>query len=177
MASVSLEGLSSEQIADLAVLAKAQLDSPQTRSYFLRNAKVVNPEVSIPEVDIPFQVQGLMAKSQEQINALQQQLNDERTMRDISQRRETLKSKHSLSDKDIAEVEKLMLEKQIVSHETAAEFYVSQRHSAQPTPSLFAPNTLPKIDLKGSGMPNMNQWSRNEATNVINELRGRIRVG
>ena len=177
MPTVSLEGLSTEQIADLAVLAKAQLDNPTTRSHFLQNAKVVNPEVSIPEVDIPFQVRGLLSKSEERVAGLEKQLQDERTRREIMERRSGLKQKHGLSDKDIDEVEKLMLEKQIASHDTAAEFYNSQKQSAQPTPSLFAPNTLPKIDLKGSGMPNMSQWSRNEATNVINELRGRIRVG
>lgn len=177
MPNVSLEGLSPEQIADLAALSRAQLDNPTTRPYFLRNAKVANPEVSIPEVDIPMQAQALINAQAGEIDKLRKDMNEDRIRRDIMERRETLKSKHGLSDKDVGEIEKLMLEKQIGSHDTAAEFYKSQQQSAQPTPSTFSTNTLPKIDLKGSGMPNMNQWSRNEATNVINELRGRIKVG
>jgi hypothetical protein len=177
MSRVSLEGLSSEQIADLAALAKAQLDDPNVRPYFLRNQKVVDPSLSIPEVDIPMQAQGLIAGQQKQIETLQQQLNEDRIRREINERRSALQTKHGLSSKDVEEVEKLMLEKQIGSHDTAAEFYKSQQQSAQPTPSTFAPNSLPKIDLKGTGTTNMNQWARAQAGQVIDEFRGRIKVG
>lgn len=173
---VSLEGMTPDQIADLATLAKAQLDNPATRQHFLRNSKVVNPEVSIPEVDIPFQMNGMFAQGKKLIDEQAAEIARMRLERDIDKRRDNLMKKHDLSERDVEEVEKLMLEKQIASHETAAEFYKSQQQSARPTPSMFSPNTMPKIDLKASGMQNMKQWSQNEAAKVIDEFRGRIRV-
>ena len=174
--SVSLEGMTPEQIADLATLAKAQLDNPKTRHHFLQNSKVVNPDVSIPEVDIPLQMKAMMAESQKVIGLQNDEIARMKMERDIDKRREGLMKKHNLSENDVTEVEKMMLEKQIASHDTAAEFYLSQQKSAAPTPSMFSTNSMPKIDLKAQGVQNMGQWARNEAGRVIDELRGRIRV-
>jgi len=174
--SVSLEGMTPEQIADLAVLAKSQLDNPKTRQYFLRNQKVANPEVSIPEIDIPMQTEGMMKAGMDKLASLENQLKEEGIRRQITEQREALMEKHGLTKKEVAEVEKLMLEKQIGSHDTAAEFFKSQQQSAQPTPSMFSTNTMPKIDFKGEGVNNMNQWSRSMAGKVIDEMRGRIKV-
>lgn len=176
MANVSLEGMTPDQIADLAVMAKSQLDNPKTRTHFLRNQKFVTPETSIPEVDIPMQTEALLNKGYEQLRLMQGQLDEERIRRQIMERRQDLMERHSLTKKDVEEVEKLMLEKQIASHDTAAEFYKSQQQSAQPTPSIFSQNQMPKVDLKAAGMPNMNSWARSTATQVIDEMRGRIKV-
>ncbi len=176
MANVSLEGMSAEQITDLAILAKAQLDNPVTRPHFLQNSKVVNPESSIPEIDIPMRVNKMLQSGKEMIDKQATEIANMRLERDIERRREVLMKKHGLSENDVSEVEKLMLEKQIASHDTAAEFYNSQKQSARPSPSMFSPNTMPKINLKESGMPNMSQWARNEAGKTLDEFRGRIRV-
>ena len=173
---VSLEGMTPEAIADLATLAKAQLENPVTRQHFLRNSKVVNPNVSIPEVDIPFQVNQMIAQGRELIDAQGQEIARLKLERDIERRRDGLMQRHNLTTKQVEEVEKMMLEKQIASHDTAAEFYLSQQQSAAPTPSMYSTNTLPKIDLKATGMRNMAQWSRSEAGKVIDEFRGRIKV-
>lgn len=173
---VSLEGMTPDEIANLASLAKAQMDNPRTRIHFLRNSKVVDPSLSIPEVDIPEGVNQMFAKSQEQMQALAQENANLRLERDIEKRREKLMQKHGLSETQVEEVEKMMLEKQIASHDTAAEFYKSQQQSAMPTPSTYSVNTMPKIDLKESGVRNMADWSRQQAGRVIDEFRGRIKV-
>jgi hypothetical protein len=41
------------------------------------------------------------------------------------------------SDADIADIEKLMIEKGIANHETAAEYHSWMKQAAAPTPSQF----------------------------------------
>ena len=175
---VSLEGLSNEAIVGLAQLAKGLTDSPATRMRALTLAKELDPSLSIPEIDIPHQVNATLQEERTKREALEAKILENDVRQQVREKRETLKQSRGLSDADVAEVEKLMVEKGINNHDTAAEFYKAQQQSATPTPYKmgFGSHQKPDIDTKPFG-GNIGQWSRNEAANTIADIRaGRIKV-
>lgn len=178
MAEISLEGMSPEAISGLALLAKGLTDNPDTRKDFLTLAKKGNPHMSIPEVDIPLHMNTALEAERAERMKLEKQILTDRVERDVEKRRENLKAAKGLSDADIAEVEKLMVDKNIANHETAADFLLMSRKSAQPTPSFtgYGSQQVPKPDLKEFG-GNMAQWARDQAAKTIHEIRnGAIKV-
>ena len=169
MSGVSLEGLSPEAIADLAIVAKNLSDNPKTRKQFLGLMKTVDPTVNIPEIDIPQQLNGVLAEGLKRLQAMENKQN-ERDLRDnIKERRNAIVRTGIVSEAEVPEVEKLMLEKGISSHETAAQFFASQKKSAVPTPGQFGQPLMPKPDMKAMG-GNINQWARSEASTAMAEL-------
>ena len=173
---MSLEGKTAEEISALAELAENLANDPKTRAGFLRLTKTANPGANIPEVDIPA---GLVASFQphlDRLALLEKQSRDRDTQDRIkSQRKEALQVK-GVSYEDLPQIEKMMLEKHIPDHKTAAEFYAMQRQAAEPTPASSAANRtfgMPKQpDLKEFG-GNMQAWARKSAFDVIDQLRGR----
>ena len=72
--------------------------------------------------------------------------------------------------RSVEAVEKLMLEKGITNHETAAEYHEWMRQAAVPTASSYNPSPVKGFDLN-KYWKNPNQAARNEALNALNELR------
>lgn len=177
MSEVSLEGMTPEAINGLALLAKGLSQNQATRDEFLRLTKTANPELNIPEVDIPLKMQGMIDAERKQREALEAKIREQEVRDQIKERREALMKDKKLSFEQVQEVEKLMTDKGIVNHDTAAEFYMSQQKVAAPTPSVgFGVNTVPKIDAKDFG-GSIAQWSRNEAANLISDIRsGKVSV-
>lgn len=167
--SVSLEGMSPEAIADLAVLAKSLSDNPKTRKQFLGLMKSADPTMNIPEIDIPNQVGTALNEGLKRLQAMENKLSENELRADITKRRNSIVKSGLVTEEEVSEVEKLMLEKGISSHETAAQFFASQKQSAAPTPGSFGQPLMPKPDLKAMG-GNINQWARSEATSAMAEL-------
>lgn len=175
----TLEGLSPEAIANLAGLANTLANNPDTRAGFLSLVKQADPSVSIPEVDMPLRITAAMKEANDKVAKLEASLQERDARDNVMNIRNSLVKRGLASEADIPEVEKLMLEKGISSHETAAEFYQSQKRAAIPTPSGHGYNvqTVPKIDLKEFG-GNLKQWGRATAAKTIDDLRaGRIVAG
>jgi hypothetical protein len=169
MPAVSLEGMSQEAIAEIAGLAKSLSDNPKTRGEFLTLLKKADPNVSIPEVDIPARLHAGLQPTLDRLTKMEQEAN-ERSIRDtIKDRRELLVTSKGINREDIPAIEKLMVEKGISSHETAAEFFMAQRNSAPPTPSDFSQPAVPRPDMKAMG-GNIGVWARNEATSAISDI-------
>jgi tetrahydromethanopterin S-methyltransferase subunit H len=74
------------------------------------------------------------------------------------------------SDDDILEIEKLMTEKGIANHETAADYWRHMKQSAVPTPSGFPTPVMSKFDIKGY-MKNPVGAARENAAAALAELR------
>lgn len=166
---VSLEGMTPEAIADLAALAKGLSENPKTRGSFLNLMKAADPNLSIPEVDIPANIGAAVKPHLERIAKLEKE-GLEREVRDrITARRAALVRDKGVSEDDIPAIEKLMVEKGIQNHETAAEFFLQQKQAAQPTPSTFSQPAIPKPDMKAMG-GNIGAWARNEATSAIADI-------
>jgi hypothetical protein len=73
-------------------------------------------------------------------------------------------------EEDIHEVEKIMLEKGITNHESAAEYWNWMKQSATPTPTGYNPSAVSKFDL-GKYYKNPQAAARDEAAKALQELR------
>jgi hypothetical protein len=78
------------------------------------------------------------------------------------------------SEEDIESIEKIMLEKKISDHETAAEYFDWMKQAATPTPSGYNPSPLKGFDLNNY-WKNPVQGARNEAAKALQELRKNTR--
>ena len=172
---MSLEGKSVDEIQALAELAERLNTDPRTRNTFLQGVKLLNPQASIPEIDIPTSLQARFAEPLKQLDALTKK-DQERDLQDqINARRQEIMAA-GVSAAEVPKVEKLMVEKGIANHATAVEHLRMQERAATPTASSVSQGIRrlekPTIDMKAIG-GDMKGWSYQQANNVIDELRGR----
>jgi len=166
---MSLEDLSFEQRDELAKLAKTLADNPQTRKEFLRMTKQVNPEMSIPELEIEDYTNKKVSAAEERVMKLEAQLRE----RDAREELEKRRAKLGRTEEEIAEIEKVMLEKGMTNHETAAEYFDWMKQAAAPTPNSamgYNPSAISKFDLS-KYWKNPQMGARDEASKALQELR------
>ena len=171
---MSLEDLSFEQRDQLALLAKTLSENPDTRKDFLRMTKKVNPSLPIPELDIEDYTKNAVSKSEERVLQLEAKLREKDALDELNKRRQSLIDKGLVKSKDdIDKVEKLMLEKGMTNHETAAEYFDWMQQAAVPTGDTamgYNPNPLNKFDLS-KYWKNPQAGARDEAAKALQELR------
>jgi hypothetical protein len=170
---MSLEGKSADEIASYAALADSLQADPRTRQAFLQLTKTINPDAAIPEVDLPRQMAAQFKPVLDEMEALKNKLR-ERDMQDkVREQRRAALSVDGVTRADLPAIEKIMIDKQIPDHKTAAEFFALQNKAAEPTPaSQSGPRTFGAPDVKKfNGNPIA--WARSEAHRAIDELRGR----
>lgn len=169
---MSLENYTAQEIADLAALADQLASNPATRKEMLRLTKKISPNTPIPEIDFENQLSHYAQPFVEKINGLENQLSEMKLKEKISSKQAELKKK-GYSDDEISEVQKLMIEKQIPSYETAAEYFKMQKQTATPTPSTMTPISLPQNAMAAgrSGISGLKNWAQGEAFSAINDLR------
>ena len=170
---MSLEDLSLEQRDELAMLAKQLADNPTTRESFLRLTQQVKPDLTIPELSLKDDISKQLKHSQDEYQKLASKFKEKEAMEDLQSRRNALIKKGKASENDIPEIEKIMLEKQIHDHETAAEYFEWMKQAAVPTSDSsmgYNPNVMKKFNLE-SFMKNPIQGARNEAAQALMDLR------
>ena len=168
---MSLENISPDARDELAALAQQLAENPATRKEFLRMTKKVKPDLPIPELEIEESTTRAVSKAEERVQALEAKLREKEAIEELQKRREQLVKKGLVkSEDDVEAVEKLMLEKGITNHETAAEYHEWMRQAAVPTASSYNPSPVKGFDLN-KYWKNPNQAARNEALNALNELR------
>ena len=168
---MSLEDLSMEARDELALLARQLSENPATRKEFLRLTKKAKPDMPIPELEIEDKTDSAIEQMRKENQELRAKMQEKEAMEEREKRRSKLISKNLVErDEDIAEVEKIMLEKGITNHEAAAEYWQWMKQSAQPTPSGYNPNPMTKFDL-GKYWKNPVQGARDEAAKALNDLR------
>jgi hypothetical protein len=168
---MSLEDLSMEARDELALLARQLAENPKTRKEFLRLTKEAKPDLPIPELEIEEHTRAAVEKAEERVRALEAKLQERDAKESLKERRQALKSKGLIGDdNDVEQVEKVMLEKGITNHDTAAEYWAWMKQAATPTPTGYNPNTLNKFDL-GAYWKNPQGAARNEAAKALNEIR------
>jgi len=74
------------------------------------------------------------------------------------------------TEDDIADVEKIMLEKKISDHETAAQYHAWMKQAAVPTSTGYNPSAVKNFNLSAY-WKNPQAAARNEAFNALNDLR------
>jgi len=168
---MSLENLSLEARDELAALAQTLAENPNTRKDFLRMTKQVKPDLPIPELEIEEYTRKTVSKAEERVQALEAKLREKEALEDLQNRRNTLMKKGLISkESEIEDVEKIMLERGITNHETAAEYHQWMKQAAVPTSTGYNPSAVKQFDLN-KYWKNPVSAARNEAQNALNELR------
>jgi len=168
---MSLENVSMEARDELAALAQQLADNPATRKEFLRMTKKVKPDLPIPELDMEDYTHSAVTKSEQRVQALEAKLRERDAIEELQKRRESLMKKGLISSEDeVKDVEKIMLERGITNHETAAEFHQWMKQAAVPTSSGYNPSAVKQFDLNKYWKNPVNA-ARDEAANALRDLR------
>ena len=172
---MSLEDVSYEARDELARLAKQLSDNPETRNQFLKLAKQVRPDVSMPEIEIEERYAKKFQDFESKLAARDAKQAERDAMDNLEYRRNSLVEKGLVNSRDeIQEVEKLMLDKGITNHEAAAEYHKYMKQAAIPTPSGYNPNPMRKFDLSAFHK-NPIQAARETAAQALSEFRKPVR--
>jgi hypothetical protein len=168
---MSLENLSLEARDELAALAQTLAENPETRKDFLRMTKKVKPDLPIPELDIEDYTQKAVSRSEDRVQALEAKLREKEAIEELQKRRQSLMKKGLISNEsEVGDVEKIMLERGITNHETAAEYHQWMKQAAVPTSTGYNPSAVKQFDLN-KYWKNPAAAARNEAMNALNDLR------
>jgi len=168
---MSLENVSLEARDELAALAQQLADNPATRKDFLRMTKKVKPDLPIPELDMEDYTHKAVSQSEQRVQALEAKLRERDAIEELQKRRESLMKKGLISSEDeVKDVEKIMLERGITNHETAAEFHQWMKQAAVPTSSGYNPSAVKQFDLNKYWKNPVNA-ARDEAANALRDLR------
>jgi hypothetical protein len=168
---MSLENVSLEARDELAALAQQLADNPATRKDFLRMTKKVKPDLPIPELEMEDYTHNAVSKSEQRVQALEAKLRERDAIEELQKRRESLMRKGLISSEDeVKDVEKIMLERGITNHETAAEFHQWMKQAAVPTSSGYNPSAVKQFDLNKYWKNPVNA-ARDEAANALRDLR------
>jgi hypothetical protein len=168
---MSLENLSLEARDELAALAQTLAENPDTRKDFLRMTRKVKPDLPIPELDIEDYTHKAVSRSEDRVQALEAKLREKEAIEELNNRRQSLMKKGLISNEsEVSDVEKIMLERGITNHETAAEYHQWMKQAAVPTSSGYNPSAVKQFDLN-KYWKNPAAAARNEAMNALNDLR------
>lgn len=177
------------------------IDDPQTRDPFFRLVKKKFPNASIPEIDaadaIYAKIDSELATYKKQLEETRDELLTERASRVIQREREAWKgAPWYFDDEDIKAVEDLMINKQIGTFKTAAEYYRAKVSPITPTGfGIGGRSRVPKGKyykdlLKDPGSELMKaainggrsnrkakEWANREAAEAFEELRsGQVQI-
>ena len=167
---MSLEDLSYEARDELALLARQLAENPATRKDFLRLTKKAKPDMMIPELDIDDRTNSAVDRAEKRVAELEDKLRSKAALEDLDQRRNRIVEKGLVGKGDVEEVEKIMLEKGITNHESAAEYWRWMKQSAAPTPTGYNPSAVKQFDL-GKYYKNPVAAAREEASKALGDLR------
>ena len=168
---MSLENVSMEARDELAALAQQLADNPATRKDFLRMTKKVKPDLPIPELDMEDYTHSAVTKSEQRVQALEAKLRERDAVEELQKRRQSLMKKGLVASEDeVKDVEKIMLERGITNHETAAEFHQWMKQAAVPTSSGYNPSPVKQFDLNKYWKNPVNA-ARDEAASALRDLR------
>lgn len=185
MAQASLEDLTidelrerARQLQTVANTVGAIANDPETRESWLRLLKKKNPGLSLPEIDAKDAVLGEVSKLTKSVEDMRNAMLERDIRERIERDRSAVRAKYQLTDADVTEVEKLMVDKEnpISSYDAAARVHLASRQSATPSSVSFQPPTyqMPEKDVWGPGIGNparLNKIAIDEGFKAWNEIR------
>ena len=128
----------------------------------------------IPEIEIEESTNKVLQAAELRVQQLEAKLQEKDAREELERRRQALLKKGKVADEaDIEEVEKIMLEKGITSHETAADYHKWMREAAAPTPTAFNMSVIDQTarDTLSAYWKNPQRAARDEAFKALHELR------
>lgn len=171
--------LEDQQYVEMGKIYEQIVKNPATREVALRATKHVSPSTPIPEIDLIDRV----AKGVQPLNEKIATLEKEKLEREVKDRIEAKRADlreagHSKSDIDA--IEKLMVERNIPDHKTAAEFFTLQSRQVAPSsPHLYtSPTKIPfgdKDAVKAAG--GQRKFFIQDAHQAVDDIRsGKIKL-
>jgi len=177
----SLEDLSPEARDELALIARQLAENPATRNDFLRMTKKVKPDITIDTIELEDKFEARQQQNNARIEELQAKLMEKEALETLEKRRQALiKSGKAQTDEDVEKIEKIMLEKGIQNHETAADYWQWMNKASEPTgQSFYNPSVLNEAarDTLANFWKNPQRAARDEAAKAMQELRKGTRIG
>jgi hypothetical protein len=171
----SLEDLTPEARDELALLARELAENPSTRENFLRLTKQARPSMTIDAIDMKDTIDAKSRELQDKYDALEAKMREKEALEELERRRQGLIEKGKAKSKDdVKEIEKVMLEKGIQNHETAADYYEFMKTAATPTsPQVFNSSFMNETarDTLSKFYKNPAVAARDEAARALTELR------
>jgi len=170
---MSLEYMSLEQRESLAALADQLSNDPNTREDFLRLTQKVKPDLTIPELKIKDELRYELDATKKELESWKSKQMERDAVEEWQQKRQNLIDKGKVSKADIAEIEKIMVDKKIHDHETAADYWQWMKEAAVPTTDSsigYRPSVMSNFNLTNF-MKNPVQGARNEAHQALMELK------
>lgn len=167
---MSLENLSLEQRDELAGLMQQLADTPETRKDILRLTKKIRPGLNVPELEIEDNTNSALQQMRAENEAIRAKLQQKEAVENLEKIRHNVVKKGLVSEDEIPEIEKLMLEKKIADHETAAEHYRWMKQAAVPTPTGYNPSAIRQFDL-GKYWKDPRGAAQQEAVRAFADLR------
>jgi hypothetical protein len=168
---MSLESISLEARDELASLMQTLAESPDTREDILRLTKKVKPGLNIPEIDLKDSTNLALQQVRQENEKIRAELKSRDAQAELEKRRKTLVKKGLVSNEDdIEAVEKIMIEKGIPNHETAAEYHQFMKQAAKPTPTGYNPSAVRQFDL-GKFWKDPRGAAQQEAVKAFADLR------
>ena len=128
--------------------------------------KKVRPELSVPELDIEEYTNSKVNDAEKRVMALESKLRERDAVEELNKRRARL----GRSEEEVAEIEKVMLEKGMTNHETAAEYFDWMKQAATPTPMGYSSSPMNKFNLE-KYWKNPQMGARDEAQKALMELK------
>ena len=181
----SLEDLTTDQLLAHARnlesshnLMQTLMKDPAAREMMQRGLKKLRPELSIPEIDAKDAIRAELDEERKERQALQKQITEDRVRARLESQRAAAKSTYKLTDADMAEVEKLMVdpENPIPTYDAAARVHAASKQTATPTAAaLRSPQfEMPENDVWGKGVGNkaaLDKIAVNEAYAALSDIR------
>jgi hypothetical protein len=177
----SLEDLSPEARDELALIARQLAENPATRNDFLRMTKKVKPDITIDTIELEDKFEARQQQNNARIEELQAKLMEKEALETLEKRRQALiKSGKAQTEDDVEKIEKIMLEKGIQNHETAADYWQWMNKASEPTgQSFYNPSVLNEAarDTLANFWKNPQRAARDEAARAMQDLRKGTRIG
>lgn len=156
--------ISDEDFA-LLNLSKTALGSNATRMKTLRVFKEAKPDEVLPELDADNALTARVAPLEAENKKLREDIDKRASEALLKEKRDAIKARGL----DVAAVEKIMMEKGITNHESAAEFLVLNSRPATPVASRSWDRSA-KVPTNEGLKINPNAWAREEAAKVLDEF-------
>lgn len=173
----SLEDFTPEQRDELARLYQDLATNPQTREPLLRITKHIRPGTPMPEIEVKDQMRAFVKPIYDKNLELEKKMMERDARDNLESKRSSLRTKGYTSEQ-IADIEKLMIDKKIADHSTAAEHYAFQQQATVPTTAGYQMPRVPfptKDEVKQAG-----GWKKHflgEAHKMVDDLRaGRVKI-
>jgi hypothetical protein len=167
---MSLENLSLEQRDELAGLMQQLADTPETRKDILRLTRKIRPGLNVPELDIEDNTNSAISQMRAENEALKAKFSQREAVENLENIRRNVVKTGLVSEEEMPQVEKLMLEKRIADHQTAAEHYNWMKQAAKPTPTGYNPSAIRQFDL-GKYWKDPRGAAQQEAVRAFADLR------